>query len=219
MLVNKAVSIKIKQYFLSLLEEERNTHIEVFSTLDKGLETQEKDALNQLNSNIQFTKKTSKAISLLNESVINKLFTGTKVPSNDILLIYTIYFQLINHQIIDEVDNKRLFWKKCCTYFLLESNGKTGDLLERSLINDLVVTPENIYRVNHLINGNLHKITPSYFSKMCGTTGLIVFFIQDVLEHMAISNDKKIKSRRYSLYEELIRLIGNKIEKIKSYMK
>lgn len=220
MLVNKSFSNKIKQYLLISLENEQKMFATLLSALDKPPQTQNENETNsQYNSKIQFTKKTTKAIVLLNDNVINKLFTETKIPSNDILLIYIIYFQMINHPIANEVDNKRLFWKKCCSYFILEANGKTGDLLERTLSNNLVITPENIYKLFHIIDGNLHKIIPSYFSKLCGATGLITFFIQDALDYLGISNDKKVKEKGYQLYEEIINRIDNKIAKIKSYMK
>ena len=56
----------------------------------------------------------------------NKLFLNTIMPSDDILMPYKIYFQLLNHDISLIKDNK-VFWEQCCKYFLTENNGKTGN--------------------------------------------------------------------------------------------
>ena len=52
------------------------------------------------NLNLTLSKGTKKAILLLNEPVLNKLFSEEKLPDDDILLIYKIFFQLINHKIV-----------------------------------------------------------------------------------------------------------------------
>jgi|APDOM4702015023_1054809.scaffolds.fasta_scaffold694935_1 hypothetical protein len=68
---------------------------------------------------------TTKAVELLNESLYNKLFYNTAIPSDDILMPYKIYFQLINDPLASIKDDK-IFWEKCCSYFLNQNNGKTG---------------------------------------------------------------------------------------------
>ena len=41
------------------------------------------------------------------------------------------------------------------------------------------------------------KINPNYFSKICGTTGLLIFLIKDTLEYCGvIINDKKTQPAR-----------------------
>ena len=42
-----------------------------------------------------------------------------------------------------------------------------------------------------------NKIVPNYFSKICGTTGLLVFIVKDALEYCGvIINDKKTQPAR-----------------------
>ena len=67
------------------------------------------------------------------------------------------------------------------------------------------------------MNGHIQKITPAYFSKICGTTGLFVFFIKDILDFLGISNDKKLQSNSYWTYKGVINVIDKKIAKIKSF--
>lgn len=213
--VNKSFAHIINQYLFAYLEDEKNKYQSLLESIENPITSYDSSPFK---TQIQFTKKTFKAISLLNESVINKLFTEAKVPSNDILLIYAIYFQLINHPLAIEVDMKKIFWKKCCQYFIVQSNGKTGDLLQRTMSDNLEITSENMYKLMQLVDGNLNKMTPSYFSKICGTTGLIVFFIQDVLEHLGIATDKTKRSKGYLIYNGIIEIIGRKIEHFKQYI-
>ena len=164
------------------------------------------------------SKATLKAVNLLNQTLLTRLFTKTSVPIDDILLIYHIYFQLINHPITKEFNNKEIFWKKCIKYFREESNGKIGDLLLKNIKDNIDLSSENIYKIIHILNGQFDKISPSYFATICGTTGLFVFFIKDIFDFLGIYNDKKIHSNTYWTYKRIIDVINNKIEKIKSFL-
>lgn len=75
---------------------------------------------------ITFSKGTNKAIELLNDNLYVKLFTEPNIPKVEILLVYKLYFQLIGHPFVQLFNNKSLFWKECCKYFLSSSEGKIG---------------------------------------------------------------------------------------------
>jgi hypothetical protein len=75
---------------------------------------------------IPLSKGTNKAIELLNDNLYVKLFTESSIPKPDILLVYKIYFQLIQHPYVQLFNNKNLFWKECCKYFMNNSEGKIG---------------------------------------------------------------------------------------------
>jgi hypothetical protein len=80
--------------------------------------------------NIIFSRGTNKAVEILNDNLYNRIFSDPIVPSDDILLVYMIYFQIINHKIIVTFNKKRqkgIFWQETCNYFTNESNGKTGN--------------------------------------------------------------------------------------------
>ena len=53
-------------------------------------------------------------------------------------------------------------------------------------------------------------MTPSYFSKLCGTTGFLIFLIKDMLEYASVLVDKKVnnlrilKNMQYEEYKEKI---------------
>lgn len=156
-----------------------------------------------------------KAVELLNENMYNKLFCDSNsVPTNDALLIYKIYFQLIKYPIVKLSNNKEVFWKECCKYFMYESGGKTGNMITNSLKN-MDLSNENIYQIVKLVGNNTTKINPNYFSRICGTTGLIVFFIKDVIDYLGLSSDKKAQPNRiYKTFSGLIEELNVKKEKL-----
>lgn len=72
------------------------------------------------------SKGSNKAIPLLNDNLYVKLFTESITPKPDILFVYKLYFQLIQHPLVELFDDKNLFWKESCKYFLTDSEGNIG---------------------------------------------------------------------------------------------
>jgi hypothetical protein len=67
------------------------------------------------------------------------------------------------------------------------------------------------------VEKNINKIYPAYYSKICGTTGLFVFFIKDVLDFLGFSNDKNIQKNAYWSYSEIINFLDSKINYLYKY--
>ena len=163
--------------------------------------------------NIVLNKGSKKAMQLLNESLLNHLFKDTKFPTDDIILIYRIYFQMINHPYSLIAKNDILqFWEKCKLYFTTEQNGKTGDIL-LSMINQKKIdfSKNNEYQIYMLSKDNYKKILPNYFSNICGTTGLFVFVIKDILEFMGLTPKIKKKENAFWTYSDIIESLDDKI--------
>ena len=173
--------------------------------------------------NLILSKGSQKATQLLNESQLNHLFKDEKMPLLDIILIYRIYFQIINHPFaLIAKTNIEEFWEKCKFYFTNEQNGKTGDILI-TMINKkkIEINKNNLYKIYYLVKGNLNKIVPNYFSSLCGTTGLFVFIIKDILEFLGISQKIKKKENAdnaYWTYSDIIEAINDRINHLKSYI-
>ena len=198
--------------------------------LIENLEKEKKDITN-IKDNLNITKATNrkgfenfvlskdgkKAINLLNEPELSCLFKTIETPFDEIILIYRIYFQMINHPFAliakTDIDN---FWEKCRHYFLNEQNGKAGDVL-MTMINEkkIDVKGNNLYQIYNLVNGNLDKIVPNYYSNKCGTTGLFVFIIKEILEYLGISQKIKKKGNAYWTYMDIIDCINEKINYLK----
>ena len=79
---------------------------------------------------------------------------------------------------------------------------------------------ENIYIISKLCENKEKKISPSFFSKICGTTGLVIFLIRDALEYTGIIIDKKtLPSRLQKLYKYGLEKKQYLLEKFKSLIK
>ena len=172
------------------------------------------DKLNEEPPKFSLSKGTVKAIELLNEENYSKIFTQKELnpPLNEILLVYRIFFQLLNNNNICTINDDKLFWYEASEYILKTNNGKIGDFFKESIKNfDFSI--KNIYKVKKVLNGNEEKIKPTVFSKYCGTTGLIIFLIKDTLEYLGIiHNVKKNIPCLLLKYLEYVKEIQNKIE-------
>ena len=141
------------------------------------------------------------------------------MPINDIILIYRIYFQIINHPfaLVAKTDLDK-FWEKCTYYFTNEQDGKTGDILISMLNKKKIdINGNNLYQIYNLVKGNLNKIVPNYFSSICGTTGLFVFVIKDILEFLGISQKIKQKENAFWTYSDIEKAIDEKINYLKNF--
>ena len=201
-------------YLIDYLEKEQMNLIEIQKNLNIK-EIPDREGI----ENIILSKKSQKAIQLLNEAQLNKLFKSDKIPIDDVILIYRIYFQIINHPfaLIAKTDIEK-FWENCKNYFINEQNGNTGDILV-DMINQkkVVINGNNLYQIYNLVRGNWNKIVPNYFSSVCGTTGLVVFIIKDILEFLGLSVKIKNKENAYWSYSDIIETIKNKINNLKKY--
>ena len=204
----------VLNYLIDKLETEKHYFTSKNNTLQ--LTTNSNEIAHYLD-NLELSKTSKKALNLLNEKVMNKIFYANNLPDDDILLIYRIFFNMIDSP-IKNINNKEKFWEECQYFFVNGINGKTGDLLF-GIINDkkICLKGENIYNIYNLTKNNLNKMIPSYFSNICGCTGLFVFFVKDVLDYFGISNDKTMIKNRYRTYNIIIDYINNKINTIKKF--
>lgn len=176
--------------------EERND-ITFTSTLDdkiNELRTKHKnDEFNKEAHPFQISRAATKAIELLNDETYNKLFHNSvlKPPLNEIVFVYRVVFQLLDNKELCSTEDDKEFWRKACAYILENNNNKTGTFFIQ-LIDDFIFTNENIDIVKRLCWGRLSNLKPTYYSKICGTTSLIIFLLKDALEYCGvIQNDKK----------------------------
>ena len=154
-----------------------------------------------------------KAIKLLNEDKYSKIFKKELSPFlNEIILVYRIFFQLLKDNGISKIKDDKLFWAKASEHILKSNNGKTGDFFKNSIAN-FDFSYKNIYEIKKLINGQEDKIKPSFYSRICGTTGLFVFLIKDILEYIGILQNfnKNVPSIMLN-YLKYIGELQNKIE-------
>ena len=174
--------------------------------IDEELEEIEKEHEEELKSEIpkfQLSRGSIKAIELLNDDLYVKLFFDNDLPKNfnDIIIIYRILAQLIRNDNLMNIKNDRDFWREICTWFILEGRNKLGHFLT-DLSKQFDFSKENIKIIKGIVNRSNNKIVPAIFSKICVTTGLIVFIIKDALEYCGIIiNEKKTPIK--IIYENL----------------
>jgi hypothetical protein len=69
--------------------------------------------------------------------------------------------------------------------------------------------------INRLLRNNQHKLNANYFSDICGTTGLITFFLKDALEFLgAISNKNFCQIKIIKNNTMLIEYIDGKLDRL-----
>ena len=163
------------------------------------------------------TRGALKAIELLNDNMYYKLFTEEgQVPSDDIILTYKIFFQLLNNTEISEIKDKNEFWHKTCSFLVTENETKMGTVIQ-NLVKNIDFSNENIYKISKMIGNNVSKLNPNYFSKLCGTTGLFIFFIKDALEYSGIIVDKKTSiNRLFKNYTYTNEMLQSKLDRLKN---
>ena len=210
--LSKKFRTLIIAYLMESLEKDKNHLMNIKDNLNFQ-ENPKREGF----ENFVFSKRSKKAAILLNESELRCLFKIEKTPRDDIILIYRIYFQMIDHPFskIPKHDSGQ-FWEKCRNYFLNENNGKIGDIL-MDMINKkkININKRNLYKIYNLVKNNFDKIIPNYYSDKCGTTGLFVFIVNEILEYLGISQNLKKKENAFWSYTEIIDSIDEKINYLK----
>ena len=212
----------ILNYYLKIFEIDKTHLIEKKNKLNL-----KEDDINQ-NLKIDFidlnlTKGTLKAIKLLNEDIFSRLFSEKKTPKKDILLVYKIYFLLINY---DEIINNNnislsndIFWEKCRNYFLINKGIISDILINNIKEKKLILNNTILYRIYKLYEKNTSKLCSAYYSKLCGTTSLFIFYIKDILDFLGFSNEIKYQKNAYYIYFEIIKYLDYKINILNSFSK
>ena len=156
------------------------------------------DELSKKFNEFQIPRGGAKAVELLNNELYSKLFKKPILEKNseEICTVYRVLFALFGEYDIANIYGDQLFWIKCTEYMIKNSNGKIGTfILEK--FKDITFDHKKIFLLNKLLVGMKKKINPNYFSKICGTTGLLIFLIKDTLEYCGvIVNEKKTQPSR-----------------------
>ena len=96
-----------------------------------------------------------------------------------------------------------------------KSNGRIGDFFRDSVENfDFDV--KNIFEAKRLVYGKEDQLKPAAFTKICATTGLVIFLIKDTLEYCGII--ASLKKNIPSLCLQYLEYIAEMQNKIKNYI-
>lgn len=162
------------------------------------------------------TRGAIKAVELLNDKMYLQIFKPDVVPQEEIVNIYRILLLYLNKREVAIIKNSNQFWSEACNLFLNESEGKIGNFINQYATN-LNFSTENIFLISKIIGAELNKMTAPNFTKICATTGLVFFFIKDVLEYSGVIIDKKTPPIKImNLYEYNLEYFTSRLERLKS---
>ena len=165
----------------------------------------------------QLSKGSMRAIQILDNEIYNNIFKSKELnpPLDKIILIYRIFFQLINQEEINEIVSDKKFWEEARIYFLENDDNKIGYFIKDN-ISEFNFTNENIYKLKKLTKGYEEKLKPTNYEKICETTTLFTFIIKDALEYCGIIYNKEKNNPGITIsYLEFIR---EKLNDIKEYI-
>ena len=170
-----------------------------------------------INKKFNLSIGTLKALELLNKEEHIKFFDIDKYDSfsDDIYLVYKIIFQLSKNDEIKNCENKEDFYEKMVKYIKdnIKEN-KVGNLF-KELANNFDFSKDNILQIKDIIKGNFDKLKPKYYSKICATTGLIIFLVKDILEYLELTGNNKSNT---TLILANLEFIEKTKSKISSYL-
>lgn len=134
---------------------------------------------------LTFSQASLKAIELLNEDIHCKTFNVDACPSNEVILIYKLYFQLVDPDSMSLYYRCNLseFWKFTCKYFLRDSS--IGKIIRQDL-NSADISLYNLSLLFYILGHDEEIINPSSYNTICGTTGLLVFILKDIFEYLGL---------------------------------
>ena len=165
----------------------------------------------------QLSKGSMRAIQILDNEIYNNIFKSKELnpPLDKIILIYRIFFQLINQEEMNEIVSDKKFWEEVRIYFLENDDNKIGYFIKDN-ISEFDFTNENIYKLKKLTKGYEEKLKPTNYEKICETTTLFTFIIKDALEYCGIIYNKEKNNPGITIsYLEFIR---EKLNDIKEYI-
>ena len=178
------------------------------------------EELNKPYLNFEMSKGTVKAIQLLNNEEYIKIFNLNNLDDelNEIYIIYRCLCYLINQKEIAEIKSDKLFWIKFCEFINEKSNGKIGDYINE-VSKNFNFDDKTGLLLEKLVCDIKSKIVPSYYCKICTTTGLFSFLIKDALEYNGVlSLNKKTQVSRLYHNLEFAKTIIDQLDKYIKYL-
>ena len=208
------LNTKREEAIASLELNERET---INDRLNKFMTSYSSNEYKQPLSQFTIARNSATAIVSIDKETFSKLFKQKTldIKLSEIYIVYRVLFLLLGEQKIAEIADDGEFWEKCIEYLNTNGGNKIGSfILEKSKSFDF--SKNSIYLINKLLVGIKPNFTTAHFSKVNGTTGLLMFIIRDALEYAGIIVTKRTpKSRIYNnlvYYKNLIENLTNFID-------
>ena len=112
------------------------------------------------------------------------------------------------------IEDDSEFWKKISEYWTEEGKDGIGFLVEKQM-KSIDFSDKNIRLLSKLTKGYEKIITPSYFSKLCPTTGLFIFLVKESFEYCGALIDRKTSiARQFKNFNYNSDFVKENIEKV-----
>jgi hypothetical protein len=207
-----STSKKIKRHRIYFFNMQKNA---ILSSIDiekeeilekKILEYEEKyseELLNESYTKFHLSRGASKAVKLLNRDLYSKIFRRPVLDNNlsKIYVIYRILIIFMGKYDISNISEDRLFWVKFTEYLNSNSEGKIGDFIIKK-IEECDYSHKAILLIEKMVKGKKEDIIPSNYTKICSSTGLLIFLIRELMEYCGIIIDPK-KTQISRIYNNL----------------
>ena len=223
-----SISKKIKRQRIYIFNLQKkiilnNIGIKDESNLDKNIKEYEekysKDELNEPYIEFHLSRGAARAVQLLNNNTYSKIFRRPVLDSNlsQIYIAYKILLVFLGEINIAKISENKIFWVKCTEYLNSNSeNGKIGDYIMNKF-EKYNCDCKTIYYIEKLLEGKKDNISPSNFSKICGSTGLLIFLIKELLEYCGVIISPK-KTQLSRIYQNLL-FFKNIVDKLSEFNK
>jgi len=175
----------------------------------------------KLNQEFKLSKEILKNLKQLNEKQYINFFTENRIEKNkitEINIIYKILLLFLGEKKLVEISDDYIFWKKCCNYFLENSDeGKIGNYIINQIKN-FNFDHRTINLIEFTLIGNKNNIINGYYEKLCKTTGLLIPLIKQALIYCGIIiTDKKNNTSRILDNLKYNQMLINKLDNIINY--
>ena len=194
-------------------------------SIEKKLNKNKK--IKMTNTNFFKNKKILQIFNLLNDKIYLEIFNDkTKVPNDNIIFVYKLFFLLIkNTDNLIQLKND-VFWEKICDFFIKHTNEFNqsdlllGDLIKKIIEQKLNFSDENLKKIFDIVNQiDKRQIMPVTFSKVSPTTSQFCKIIEYCLEFFGIvENEWNPLENKYIMLQYKIKNLIKKINKIGLYI-
>ena len=197
-----------------LLDKYKNQKKEIEKILNKN------QNINVTKNNFFNDNRLTQIFNLLNDEKYLEIFNDkTKVPDDNIIFVYKLFFLMIKGtEKLIELKND-IFWEKISTYFINHTNEFNkndyllGELIKKILEQKLDFSEEKIQKINWIVDQiDLRQIYPNTFQVISPTTSQFCFIIGYFLEFFGIIG--KEWNPLENEYKEIVEKINELIKKI-----
>ena len=223
-----SISKKIKRQRIYIFNLQKKINLnnigfeDMQSLNNKIKEYEENYSNNELNEpyiEFHLSRGAARAVQLLNNNTYSKIFRRPVLDNNlsQIYIAYKILLVFLGEINIAKISDDKLFWVKCTEYLNTNSeNGKIGDYIMNKF-EKYNCDCKTIFYIEKLMKGKKENISPSYYSKICGSTGLLIFLIKELLEYCGVIISTK-KTQLSRIYQNLI-FFKNIVDKLSEFNK